>query len=101
VKSLSSVTGRVGYACDRFLGYVKGSGAWERDEYDSTDGVTIGTASGTRSGWTVGIGGEYAFSNFLSGFVEYNHYGFGDRDVAFVQNNGFTFNEGSKKPKTS
>ena len=23
----------VGYAWDRFLGYVKGGGAWERDEY--------------------------------------------------------------------
>ena len=32
-KSLASVTGRVGYAWDRFLGYVKGGGAWERDEY--------------------------------------------------------------------
>jgi hypothetical protein len=32
VKSLASVTGRIGYAWDRFLGYVKGGGAWERDE---------------------------------------------------------------------
>jgi outer membrane immunogenic protein len=99
VKSLSSVTGRVGYAWDRFLGYVKGGGAWERDEYDSTDGVIIGTASLTRSGWTVGVGGEYAFTNFLSGFVEYDHYGFGDRDITFLQNNGFTFNERIKETK--
>ena len=28
VKSLASVTGRVGYTWDRFLGYVKGGGAW-------------------------------------------------------------------------
>jgi outer membrane immunogenic protein len=99
VKSLSSVTGRVGYAWDRFLGYVKGGGAWERDEYDFTNGLLIGTASETRSGWTVGIGGEYAFSNLLSGFVEYNHYDFGDRDVTFVQNNGFTSNVGIKETK--
>ena len=99
VKSLSSVTGRVGYAWDRFLGYVKGGGAWERDEYDSTDGVIIGTASLTRSGWMVGVGGEYAFTNFLSGFVEYDHYGFGDRDITFLQNNGFTFNERIKETK--
>jgi len=32
VKSIASVTGRVGYAWDRFLGYVKGGAAWERDE---------------------------------------------------------------------
>jgi outer membrane immunogenic protein len=99
VKSLSSVTGRVGYAWDRFLGYVKGGGAWERDEYDFTGGVIIGTASETRSGWTVGVGAEYAFTNFLSGFVEYNHYDFGDRDVIFLQNNGFTSNVGIKETK--
>src|SRR5882757_5650346 len=29
IRSLASVTGRVGYAWDRFLGYVKGGGAWE------------------------------------------------------------------------
>ena len=29
VRSLATVTGRIGYAWDRFLGYVKGGGAWE------------------------------------------------------------------------
>src|SRR5262245_52597844 len=32
-KSLASVTGRIGYGWNRFLGYVKGGGAWERDDY--------------------------------------------------------------------
>ena len=32
-KSLASVTGRVGYAWDRFLGYVRGGGAWQRNDY--------------------------------------------------------------------
>jgi outer membrane immunogenic protein len=100
VNSLSSVTGRLGYAWDRFLGYVKGGGAWERDEFDFTDGVVIGSASGTRSGWTVGVGGEYAFTNFLSGFVEYNYYDFGDRDITFLQNTGVPFTEGIKETKS-
>lgn len=99
IRSVSSVTGRLGYAWDRFLGYVKGGGAWERDEYDFANGFIIGTASETRSGWTVGVGGEYAFSNFLSGFVEYDHYDFGDRDVTFLQNNGFASNVGIKETK--
>lgn len=85
VNSLASVTGRVGYSWDRFLGYVKGGGAWERDEYSfATGGVVTGTASETRSGWTVGVGGEYAFTNFLTGFVEYNYYDFGNRDRTFT-----------------
>ena len=88
VKGLSSVTGRVGYAWDRFLGYVKGGGAWEQDEYSWTSpGFTIGTITQTRSGWTVGIGGEYAFTNNLSGFIEYDYYGFGTKSASFYQAN--------------
>ncbi len=86
VRSLASVTGRVGYAWDRFLGYVRGGGAWERDDYWATTIVlgTAYTARETRPGWTVGVGGEYAFSNFLSAFVEYNYYDFGSRLIAFT-----------------
>ena len=84
VNNLSSVTGRVGYAWDRFLGYVKGGGAWEQDEYTWTaPGFAFGTVSQTRSGWTVGIGGEYAFTNNLSGFIEYDWYSFGTKSAAF------------------
>jgi outer membrane immunogenic protein len=78
IGSLASVTGRVGYAWDRFLGYVKGGGAWERDSYAATT-LILGTAyraNDTRSGWTNG-GGEYAITKFLSGFVEHDYYDFG------------------------
>jgi outer membrane immunogenic protein len=85
-KSLASVTGRIGYAWDRFLGYVKGGGAWERDEYTwfvtAAPGIST-SASETRSGWTAGIGGEYAFTDWISGFIEYDYYWFGTRSVAF------------------
>jgi outer membrane immunogenic protein len=86
IDSLASITGRVGYAWDRFLGYVRAGGAWERDEYhiSSPGAFVVATASETRGGWTVGIGGEYAFTNFLTAFVEYNYYDFGDRDLTFV-----------------
>jgi outer membrane immunogenic protein len=52
IESLASVTGRVGYAFDRFLGYVKGGAAWERDTYSAST-IIVGTAyttSDTRSG---------------------------------------------------
>jgi outer membrane immunogenic protein len=86
IKSLASVTGRIGYGWDRFLGYVRGGGAWERDNYWATTIVlgTAYTARETRSGWTIGVGGEYAFTNFLSGFVEYSYYDFGTRDVGLT-----------------
>ncbi len=77
IKSLASVTGRVGYAWDRFLGYVKGGGAWVQSDYSFlVGGAAVATASATNSGWTIGVGGEYAFSNWLTGFVEYDYYNF-------------------------
>src|SRR5215204_6354073 len=86
VNSLASVTGRIGYAWDRFLGYVRGGGAWERDDYWATTIIvgTAYTARATQPGWTIGVGGEYAFTNFLSGFVEYGYYDFGTRRIAFT-----------------
>jgi outer membrane immunogenic protein len=93
IKWLGSATARVGYAWDRFLGYVKGGAAWERDKFDVFDNVTLATfaESGerTRFGWTIGVGGEYAFTNYLSGFIEYDYYDFGSRDITF--SNGFIF----------
>jgi outer membrane immunogenic protein len=87
IRSLSTVTGRVGYAWDRFLGYVKGGVAWERDRYDRFDlvtGLVVGSANETRSGFTLGVGGEYAFTDYLSGFAEYNYYDFGTRTLTFL-----------------
>jgi outer membrane immunogenic protein len=78
-KSVASVTGRVGYAWDRFLGYVKGGGAWERDNLTFTFPGVSASFDNTRSGWTIGVGGEYAFTNWLTGFVEYDYYDFGSR----------------------
>jgi outer membrane immunogenic protein len=83
-RSLGSVTGRVGYAWDRLLGYVKAGGAWERDEYIIQGSSRLATAAETRSGWTVGAGLEYGITFNLSGFVEYDYYGFGTVGVPFA-----------------
>jgi outer membrane immunogenic protein len=98
-KWLASVTGRVGYAWDRLLGYVKGGGAWEGDEYTITAPFGIATASETRSGWTVGVGLEYAFTNWLTGFVEYNYYDFGTRSNGFATPAGTPFSIDVKETK--
>jgi len=87
IRSLATVTARVGYAWNRFLGYVKGGAAWERDDYTRFvlgTGVFADSAQETRGGWTVGVGGEYAFTDYLSGFLEYNYYNFGSRTLTFV-----------------
>ena len=84
IKSLASVTGRAGYAWDRFLGYVKGGGAWETDDYSITAVGASAAASETRTGWTIGVGGEYAFTNWLTGFAEYDYYDFGTKSDTFT-----------------
>jgi outer membrane immunogenic protein len=94
IRSLASVTGRVGYAfAGRFLGYVKGGGAWERDNYSTSfvnlttfgpPGTVFSTASETRPGWTAGVGAEYAITNNLTAFVEYDYYDFGTRTNSFT-----------------
>jgi opacity protein-like surface antigen len=38
------------------------------------------TVSLSQSGWTVGVGGEYAFLNWLTGFVEYDYYRFNNNN---------------------
>jgi opacity protein-like surface antigen len=83
---LASVTGRIGYAWDRFLGYVKLGGAFQRSTYSLlVAGLTGATASETRFGWTAGIGGEYAFLDWLTVFVEYDYYDFGTKTSALIR----------------
>ncbi len=67
-----SATGRLGYAWDNWLLYVKGGAAWMDADY--TFG---GTGGGTRSGWTLGTGLEWAVGNNWSAKLEYNYMDFG------------------------
>jgi outer membrane immunogenic protein len=89
---------------DRWLLYAKGGAAWDHDKYSFVGRVTapqsLGgfsafspfdfAASETRVGWTAGAGVEWAFYNNWSTKLEYDFYGFGNRQVVFVStsNNG-------------
>jgi outer membrane immunogenic protein len=82
LKSLGSVTGRVGYSWDRLLIYGKGGGAWLQSDFNvQVAGLNVATVSNTNSGWTAGVGAEYAFLNWLTGFVEYDYYKFSNSSV--------------------
>jgi outer membrane immunogenic protein len=91
---LTSVTGRVGYAFDRWLLYAKGGAAWAGDKY-SAIGVFLGTPYDlegleTRLGWTAGVGIEWAFSPYWSVTLEYDYYGFGSHNITFIDTNSGT-----------
>ena len=88
VNSLGTVTGRLGYAWDRSLAYVKGGGAWTNTTFSlfaNTNALTLGSGDTTLNtwGWTVGAGIEYALTNHWIAVVEYDHVGLPATTVPF------------------
>jgi outer membrane immunogenic protein len=78
--SITDVTGRLGVTWGQALLYAKGGGAWAHNEYQ-VYGLT--SANDTASGWVVGGGLEWSLSSNWTAFVEYDHYSFGTKTVAF------------------
>jgi outer membrane immunogenic protein len=81
---------RLGYAWGRFLGYAKAGAAWERIDYAMLTTTRAANAFSAREtgGWTVGIGGEYAITEWLSAFMEYRYLDFGTCTNSFVNGLG-------------
>lgn len=94
---LGTVTGRLGYAWDRTLLYVKGgyAAAHEKHSNPFTFGRFSGvdTATETRSGWTIGAGVEYALMGAWSVKAEYDYLDFGTRDLTFTDALGGGYTE--------
>jgi len=83
---LASITGRIGYAFDRWLVYGKGGVALVGDRYhvDDVDGNFFFDATENRIGWTAGAGVEWAFTPEWSVKLEYDYYGFGTKSLLFI-----------------
>ena len=87
---LGLFTGRVGYAADNWLLYVKGGGAWGRGNSSGTGVLANGTFFDTtsshtdRSGWVVGVGAEWGFAPNWSAKLEYDHVDFGSQNVTIL-----------------
>jgi outer membrane immunogenic protein len=83
-----TATGRVGYAANDMLYYVKGGWAFMRVDY-TEDVLTNAAASSSdiiadnRTGFTVGGGFEYALNESLSVRVEYDFLDFGTKNYVF------------------
>jgi outer membrane immunogenic protein len=99
---IATITGRVGYAWDRWLVFGKGGAAYAHDRYAVTNSFGINEAilgcngfngcntagSADRWGWTAGIGLEWAFAKSWSAMIEYDHYGFDTKTISMsVVNN--------------
>jgi outer membrane immunogenic protein len=78
IDSFGTAAGRLGWATDRILIYVKGGAAWARDHFDySSQTFTafltpLDSISDTRWGWMAGVGGEYALDGNWSAKIEYD-----------------------------
>lgn len=89
---MATATGRLGFARDRLMVYVKGGGAWAESKHSLVLGLSPDSfsadASKTRMGWTVGTGVEYAFSGNWSAKVEYNFMDFGSDTLGSTLHSG-------------
>ncbi|ESX19612.1 hypothetical protein X767_23055 [Mesorhizobium sp. LSJC264A00] len=72
-----SIRGRLGYSIDRFLPFVTAGGAFAHYDVGNTVVGTEHALNDTLSGWTVGVGADYAFTDSLIGRVEYRYSDFG------------------------
>jgi outer membrane immunogenic protein len=101
---LASVTGRVGYAWDRWMLYGKGGVAWQHSNDSIQNVAGWGTpgalcfsgaafaacnpsGTDTATGWTAGVGIAWAFADNWSAGIEYDHYGFGSHSVTLATPN--------------
>ena len=76
VRTLADIRGRLGYAiADRALLYVAGGAAFgdQKTAYSTLAGAPIASFDNGRTGWTIGGGLDYAFTNNWVGRVEYRY----------------------------
>src|SRR5271154_231757 len=96
LKDLALATGRLGFAANNWLLYVKGGGAWAESSSFGT-GTTRGGAffdntstSTNRTGGVIGAGVEWGFAPNWSAKIEYNYVVFNGADVAVASTAGPT-----------
>jgi outer membrane immunogenic protein len=99
VDALGSFAVRFGGTIDRAMLYVKGGLAWAYERHKvSSPGSTFdgfGAYSVEQKHWRwggmLGAGVEFAFTNTISGKLEYNYMDFGTRTYSFVIDPGPPF----------
>jgi outer membrane immunogenic protein len=87
----ADVSGRIGFAPDEYLYYIRGGAAWADLDIAVTDScgagpcstATIATeAGGAQNGWVIGGGFAYALTTHLSLRLDYSYYDFGEVTVS-------------------
>jgi outer membrane immunogenic protein len=99
----STLAARFGVAFDRVLLYGKAGGAWVGANNITVANLTTGQAitfgGGTKTGWVVGAGLEWAFWQNWTGKIEYDYIGRSGQTFFFPPGTflaGDTFNTGNR-----
>ncbi len=107
VRSLLSLTGRVGYQLQsETVAYLKAGGARARTNHNDADLTPLagipysGSANASRNGWLSGVGLERKFGSNWSTYVGYDYMDFGKRAVTIAYTDG-TVSNYSFKPHMS
>jgi outer membrane immunogenic protein len=89
VNWIATFAGRIGYAMDRTMIYIKGGVAWaDTDHTVDFLGISILSSSSTRTGAMIGAGIEHAFAPNWSAKIEYNFMDFDTDRLGFGLANG-------------
>lgn len=95
----ATAAGRLGFAADNWLLFVKGGAAWENSGSTGTQLLANGTLSSTsvvaddwHDGWVVGLGAEWGFARNWSAKIEYDHLDFGSYNIQPVTSTGTSSN---------
>jgi opacity protein-like surface antigen len=75
VKDYATVRGRLGLAFDRFLFFGTGGWAWGNPltSYALVGAAPFFNNGGSSTGWTAGLGVDYAFTDSIFGRIEYRY----------------------------
>lgn len=75
VKDYASLRGRLGVAFDRFLAFGTAGWAWGNPStsYALTGAAPFVSQGGSATGWSAGLGVDYAFTDNVVGRIEYRH----------------------------
>jgi outer membrane immunogenic protein len=68
---------RAGFAIDRALIYATGGIAFTDYNFNQTIAPTVSWGAGSRTGWTIGVGLDYAITNNWIAGLQYKYYDFG------------------------
>ena len=92
---LTTATGKLGYAWNTVLLYGKGGGAWVGSDNPNLTvaglPTTLTSSTTNNSGWTAGVGIEWAFAGNWSARAEYDFVGLQNRSITVASGTGSPF----------